>query len=245
MRDSAKISGIGQVREENQDSFFLDDDAGLYAVADGMGGCAEGGTASAMMVEQTAVAAKAGLKRNLASRVEIFMDAIADANEAILAYARRQRYRQMGTTLAALWFDPDDASRAVVCHVGDSRVYRLRGDELVLLTRDHTVIAELTGALGGETMPGGERHPLAHMLTRAVGTEAAARPEWRRIEVEDGDVYLICSDGVHGMLADAEIAAALRGAGPAAACRRLAKQVEARGAGDNYTAVVIHTKGGR
>ena len=108
----------------------------------------------------------------------------------------------MGTTLVALLFD--GAGRGTVVHVGDSRAYRLRDDQLELLTTDHTLVSDL---LRNHDISETEAsaHPYRHVLTRALGAAGDVSPDVQQLDVRPGDLYLLCSDGVSGMLAESEI----------------------------------------
>ena len=235
---SSSFSDRGLVRKENQDSVLADAGRRLYAVADGMGGGSEGAKASAIVCRNLAAIPEAA---DFAARVEAADTAIAEANREIFEYSDAHGYKQMGTTVALVLFGDGEADRAAIGHVGDSRVYRLREGVLEALTRDHSVGAELARTLGAAAGGAfaGKEHPLAHMLTRAIGTEKTVSVEWRRIDVRPGDRYLVCSDGVHGVLAEADLKRLLAGGDADAATRALASAVHASGAPDNYSVLTL------
>jgi protein phosphatase len=141
----------------------------------------------------------------------------------------------MGTTLAALLVLGD---QVVVTHVGDSRVYRFRGDRLERLTTDHSMVAELEAALG-EVTPA-MRRAFGHIVTRHIGVRGPADPECKVFAGEPGDRFLICTDGVTDGLDDEMIERTFREAGSAAeACDAIVSRASEAGADDNITAVVV------
>jgi serine/threonine protein phosphatase PrpC len=247
--ESAAFTHVGR-RENNEDAFCDAPDLGLFAVADGMGGYEGGEVASRLAVDAVsqffdrnrrdrdatwpfALDARLSFGENLVSV------AVRVANQAVCA-RRTGRLASMGSTLAALHLQ---GREAVVGHVGDSRVYRLRAGELRALTRDHSLYAEMeaAGLLGaGETR--GD-FPLAHVVTRALGVPGAAGPDLRTEALLAGDVYLLCTDGLSEAVPAARVAAALRTLAPAAAARALVAESYERGTRDNITALVVRVCG--
>ena len=233
----------GLVREDNQDCFACEPAEGFLCVADGMGG-GEGGALASQWCCEALREARAASRGQPLGAVEAAVDAaVQAANARIRGYARLNGYKTMGTTAVALLLEPEEGFRARVFHVGDSRLYRFRNARLDLLTRDHTVGNELGRAMSSSSMDQARSlqarsNPLTHILTRAVGTEMRARPEWRTVDVQRGDRFLLCSDGVHDMLADGVIGTLLREArSPRDAVARIEAAVRQAGAGDNYTIV--------
>jgi protein phosphatase len=145
----------------------------------------------------------------------------------------------MGTTVTVALVDAP-AEQIVFGHVGDSRAYRLRGDELEQITTDHSLVAELVES-GVLTPEEAERHPQRSAITRAVGTEQAIEVDVFTVPAEHGDVVLLCSDGLTDMLSEEDIAAALLEAGrdPEEAARKLVAEANARGGEDNITVVLF------
>lgn len=203
---SAACTDIGRVRSTNEDASFADDAQGVYVVADGMGGHAAGEVASQMAV--------AGVGRSLCRLREAGSDvravkrglqeAVGQANREILQRAgREQEKRGMGTTLTTLVVFP--SLEYLVGQVGDSRAYRWRQGRLEQLTKDHTVVQEQVdrGLLSGEQA---RLHPLSHILTRALGAQADVEVDLLTGSAEPGDLFLLTSDGLSGMVSDAEIA---------------------------------------
>ena len=239
------LSETGAVRKDNQDSVFVDKAKTVFCVADGMGGGAEGATASRFVCEEIekTVAAK-----TLAERMAAVEAAVAAANDRIRAYAKERDFKQMGSTVAVLLLDPSDSRRAAICHVGDSRIYRIRRRAAELLTHDHTIGGQLGELTTGITAAGfkSRTNPLAHVLTRAIGGADKVEGEWKRIDVADGDRFLICSDGVHDVVSDARIGVILSCPdGLKEASRRLAEEVVRHGAPDNFSYVMVETGGGK
>lgn len=231
----------GLVRADNQDSFCSLPESGLLAVADGMGGGDGGALASQWTCEALAAAARTCAAEPLAAREARAETALQEVNERIRVFARENGYKSMGTTVVLLLLDLENGFCARICHIGDSRLYRFRNGRLDLLTRDHTVGNELGSAMSAGSAERARAlqarsNPLTHILTRAVGTLIRARSEWKTVDVQRGDRFLLCSDGVHDMLDDASIGALLKAStSPRDAVARLADAVRVAGAGDNYT----------
>ena len=240
---SLALSETGKVRKDNQDAFFVDEAKTLFCVADGMGGGSEGATASRFVCEEVE---KTVAVKTLAERMKALEAAVVAANARIRAYAAGKGFRQMGSTVAVLLVDPEDGRRAAICHVGDSRVYRVRRGSAELLTRDHTIGGQLSEFATGEQAAGlrNRRNPLAHVLTRAIGIEESVAGEWRKLDVREGDAFLVCSDGVHDVIADSLIGEILTMAESLeAASKRLSDEIVRNGAPDNYTYVMVKTGG--
>jgi protein phosphatase len=229
---SAAISDRGLVRERNEDA-FLRLDQGVFAVADGMGGHPAGDIASRIAVARVRDAAAAS------GRPAGWLgDAVRAANRSIRERAGRQpREEGMGTTLSVLALD--GAGNASIAHIGDCRVYLWRDGELTRLTRDDTALQEAIDA--GRVDPAREPgHPLGSMLTRVLGLDDEVDPYEQDLQAREGDLFLLCSDGICGVLSDGEIATALRESPePGEALAELVEAVNRRGAPDNATAVSV------
>lgn len=222
----------GPVRESNQDAFACLPERGLFVVADGMGGHADGDVAARMAAE--------GLPRALPRNTEPSPEALADAfrsvHHEILQAGRRRASggrAPMGTTAVALWLG---RGRACWAHVGDSRLYRLRGGALELLTADDTAF--------GRALPPGARVPLdlphTNRLAAALGgIDPDVEPHAAGADTRPGDAYLLCSDGLSGPVPPEEIGAELAAARPvAAAGAALLGRALARGGSDNVTLIL-------
>jgi serine/threonine protein phosphatase PrpC len=245
--DYAALSLCGR-RKNNEDSLCAEPTLGLYAVADGMGGYEGGEVASRVTVETLAEF----LRRNAADDDVTWpfgYDTSLGADENLVHVAVRFAHREvavrrvgplakMGSTVALLVCR---SGRAIIGHVGDSRVYRLRAGRLEQLTRDHSVYAEMQAA-GVPDLPPREQCSFANMITRALGLEEEPRADLRLEPLEDGDVYLLCTDGLTEKLNDEALAAHLRQPSADAACRALVDGAYAAGGRDNITAVVVRVR---
>lgn len=252
---------IGCARERNEDAFLVFSLAAgtegqrpeqrvvelgprgvLLAVCDGMGGAAAGDVASRLATEALADAARrAGSLPDAATAEAVLLDGVGRANAAIFEYAKAHpRARGMGTTVvAAALFGPT----ALVCNVGDSRAYLLRGRNLVQLTTDQSVVGQMVarGALTPEQARAFEQR---NVLLQAVGVQPSLRPEMVEVDLMAGDVLLLCTDGLTGVLHDDRIAdIVLRKRDPVRVCRALTEAACAEGAPDNVTVAVARFVG--
>ena len=229
-------------RAHNEDAVCARPDLGLFVVADGMGGYEGGEVASRLtvsaieeLVHRTASDHDVTWPYRIDPRRGPIENEVAVATRLAgerIAVQRSGRLAQMGSTVVVLRVE---GRHAVIGHVGDSRVYRLRTGRLEQLTVDHSLWAQLVAA-GGE-LPAREEFAYRHVVTRALGT-TAADPELRSEEVEPGDVFLLCSDGLSEVLEPAHLAARLA-LPPAAAARALVDDAFAAGSKDNISAVVV------
>lgn len=240
---SAGTSHVGR-RDNNEDALCVAPELGLFAVSDGMGGYEGGEVASALTVEavrgfvehtqrdpEGTWPCKEDRRRTFLENV---LTAAALAAHQAVAQRREGRLGQMGATLAALLFD---GRRLAVGHVGDSRVYRLRGGVLEALTRDHSAYEELRAAGLFE----GPRSAFAfrNQITRALGLEGSHRADTTSHELQAGDVFLLCSDGLSEPVGEAQLAALLADESVERACARLVQAAYDAGGTDNITAVVL------
>ena len=239
----------GLVRPRNEDRFIADAELGLFAVVDGMGGHSGGELASVTIadavtsfIRETAGDSDktwpAGLDPRLSAVANRLQIAIRNANRMLATRAKTNAALDgSGATLAAALYSDGDLA---VSNVGDCRVYLLRGGELSQVTRDHSVVAEQL-ALGLIDSEAARTHPLRHVVTRAVSGQAGMPVDIQELKTQPGDRLILCSDGIHGVLTDAEIATII-GAGDRsldASCRAAIDAVNARGGPDNATAVVV------
>jgi protein phosphatase len=229
---AAAATDVGQVREGNEDSFLHDERLGLFAVADGMGGHQAGEVASATAVEALRAAIAGGA---------LVTDAVALANTAVVEKADANPSMQgMGTTMTAA-IEVDGGLR--IGHVGDSRCYVLRDGILARVTDDHSLVEELVRE-GRITLEQAAVHPQRSVITRALGIEAEVEVDDVALELTGGDRVLICSDGLSGMVRDADISAVLRRTDdPEAAAAALIDAANTAGGEDNITVVVIDVIG--
>jgi serine/threonine protein phosphatase PrpC len=228
---SASLTHEGKVRTRNEDSFIVRDDAGLWSVADGMGGHEGGEWASARIVgELGRIDTGKGFEASCAAAA----DAVRVANEAILAEAR-ERGKQMGSTVVTLIVD---GSHYAVQWVGDSRAYLLRDSRLTQLSRDHSQVQEMVdrGLMTAEQAVG---HPMGHILSRAVGVRDEVSVDQVVGEVRPGDVFLLCSDGLYGYVDESDIDGLLSREAPDRALKQLIDMTLDNGAPDNVTGITI------
>jgi serine/threonine protein phosphatase PrpC len=216
---SAAVSEQGLVRLENQDHVLVDDLRYVYCVADGVGGGSEGARASEMVCRNIKMFLNE-CGTGFAARVAAVDKAVAEANSAIYSTARECGYKSMGSTVAVLVLDPANTRHVAVCHVGDSRVYRIRGGMPSTLTRDHRVAG-------------------SHGITRAVGMAPTVEPEWVEIESTSPSRFLLCTDGVHDVVSDPRLAAFVAAGAVDSAASRLSAEVVRCGAPDNYSFVIV------
>lgn len=217
--ESRSICDRGLARTDNQDHLLEKPGLGLFCVADGMGGGESGGVASGMVCEEIG-----GLANGLdfSRGIVAIDDAILRANGRIRAYAAERGIARMGTTVAALLMDRREPARVAIANVGDSRVYRRRGIRLERMTQDQRA------------------SEYSHLLTQAVGAVDRVKAEWLYASAQHGDIWLLCSDGVHEMLPDSTINALIAHGGSASdIAERIEASVRRAGARDNYSIIVV------
>jgi serine/threonine protein phosphatase PrpC len=241
------LTDVGRRRESNEDDFLLEPSRGVYAVADGMGGHAAGEIASRLAIETLHEVLERkdteSEPMSVEDAAEWLRGAVVEANRRICDSIRlHEERRGMGTTVVALVHSGQDA---VVGHVGDSRLYLLRGKELVRMTSDHSWVNEQVklGLMNDDTA---QRHPMRNIVTRALGSRPDVLVDLTSIEVRPGDVFLLCSDGLNTMLSDEQIHATLMGhrQNPETACRALVEEANRHGGEDNVTVVVARVAEG-
>ena len=207
----------GVVREHNEDAVFANPSLGFAILADGMGGYNAGEVASGMATTILAAELEKGLNTTPAHAIDeasgerfarrCILDAITRTNTAIFDAANSQAdCAGMGTTLVmAVFYD----NRMTVAHIGDSRLYRLRGEEFSAVTRDHSLLQEQLdkGLITAEAARFSENK---NLVTRALGVDPTVKAEIKDYEVRPGDIYLLCSDGLNDMVEDEEIGSALQ-----------------------------------
>ncbi len=232
-------SDIGRNRQRNEDRYLLAPDVQLFAVADGMGGENGGAIAADLAVRaldhhvhEQVLALAEGKTSTVAA---VLTEAVQQANRAIRdAGDLDPSLRRMGTTTTTLLFA---AERAFVAHVGDSRAYLVRGGTITQVSQDHSLVAEQVRA-GVITAAQAERSPWKNVVTRAVGVAERVDVDVSVVDLVDGDTFVLCSDGLSGLVTDAEINAVV-------ACHCLHRVPDVlvdlandRGGTDNITVVV-------
>jgi PPM family protein phosphatase len=243
------LSDVGRKRKGNEDALFLNDHHKLYVVADGMGGHAAGEVASRVAVDAIAefveltggnqeITWPFGLDDSISYEGNRLKTAVRHANSRVLEATRESaEYEGMATTVAAVLVDGDVANLA---HVGDSRIYVWSAGEITLLTRDHSWVNEQieNGAISPEQA---RSHPLRNVVTRALGGRADLVVDIQSRRMAEGDMLLLCSDGLTTMVPDDEIARVLgeSGGDVADAVQSLVGLANERGGEDNITVVLL------
>ncbi len=238
----------GCVRENNEDSFRVAPEIGLFVLSDGMGGMEAGEVASRLAVDAVldhcreaeanpalplvgeSIDGVSGASNRLVS-------AIRSANEKIYRASQQDAaHRGMGATIVAV---KRDGERISVAHVGDSRIYRLRAGKFEQLTNDHSFVAEQVRN-GKMTQQEADSSTMQNVLVRALGIDPTVEVDLSELPLEEGDTLLLCSDGLTRELTDAQIAAVLgERRNPDAAAGELVDLAKQAGGGDNVTVIVL------
>jgi protein phosphatase len=229
--DSAGVTQTGNVRRSNEDSYLMR--SPLFMVADGMGGAQAGEIASRMCAEAFAQADLIG-----PAATDVLRETIRVANSRILERSRSDPDAAgMGTTVTAAFMD--EGGTIAFAHVGDSRAYLLRDGSLQRLSDDHSLVGELVRK-GELSETDAEHHPQRSVITRALGTDESVEVDTFEVRAQDGDVFLLCSDGLNTMVPEPAIADIMAGGDAAAAIARdLVRAALAGGGEDNVTAIVF------
>jgi len=229
---SASISHVGMVRKLNEDACLELAVRGIWAVADGMGGHAAGDFASRSVVDALATLPDPA---SLGEGVSAVHERLQAVNTRLAAEARRRGEKVIGSTAVVLLAY---GTHAVVVWAGDSRAYRYRQDGLKQLTRDHSQVEELV-AQGLISRQQALHYPGSNVITRAVGVMEPLELDSEMLTVHEGDIFLLCSDGLYNEVSDSEIGEALATGDCQYACKVLVERALARGARDNVTVVVV------
>jgi len=243
------VTDVGRKRKGNEDSLFVNADQNLFVVADGMGGHAAGEVASKISVDaineyvvltagDEEITWPFGLDENMSYDGNRLKTAVRFANRKVLeATKERAEYEGMATTVAAVLVDGDSANLA---HVGDSRVYLVRGEELTQLTSDHSWVNEQiqSGVISADQA---RSHPLRNVVTRALGGKADLQVDMQVHDIQPQDILLLCSDGLTTMIPDDEIARVMneKQGDIEEAADALVDAANARGGEDNITVVLL------
>ncbi len=230
---TAQATDVGCVRTVNEDSFLSRPESGLWVVADGMGGHAAGDFASQTIVRELYSVGFPGSADDFQAR---FMERLSRANSTILAHSAELNQGTIGATLVALLVAGQDYA---CIWSGDSRIYRLRNGALEQQTRDHTEVQALLDA-GSISPEEAETWPRKNVITRAIGVSDTPECDVIGAQLQLGDRFLLCSDGLTGHVSDPEIADILGSHPPQEAADRLIALTLERGARDNVTVIVIH-----
>jgi serine/threonine protein phosphatase PrpC len=247
----ASKTDVGKKRDHNEDAFLVDEQLGLYIVADGMGGHAAGEVASQATVDS--------IHDNLLGRAEVLQafrdeptsgtgEALRDAMELAVRAAAYQVFgltqvdsscKGMGTTMSLLLLMDEVA---FIAHVGDSRIYIVRGDRAVLATSDHTYVAAMI-AQGKMTPEEAKNSRYSNVLLRAVGSHDYVEVDTRMLRIQPGDTFLLCSDGLHGYLKDGELEQVIDLDDLEGSMDALVQLALDRGGQDNITGILVKAGG--
>lgn len=238
----------GRVRGHNEDSVFANPPLGLAILADGMGGYKAGEVASGMATTLLSNGLEAALGQKAPHELDVtsgrsyahclMLEEVAASNAAIFqAAARQPQYSGMGTTLlTALFYD----NKVTVVHIGDSRLYRLRGEQFGQITRDHSLLQEHIDR-GLITIENARRSQNKNLVTRALGVEPEVEAEIHDYPVQTGDIYLLCSDGLNDMVEDDDIHLTLQSltSDLELAARQLIQKANDNGGRDNISVILV------
>jgi serine/threonine protein phosphatase PrpC len=249
--EMAKATHTGMVRSHNEDSIATDTEIGLAVLADGMGGYNAGEVASGIATALISSETREALVRQAPHEVDratgspfakkLLADIIAKANTSIFQSANSQpQYAGMGTTLVVALFCNNQMT---IAHIGDSRCYRQRDGKLEQVTRDHSLLQEQIDS-GLLTKEAAKRSQNKNLVTRALGIEPAVEAEIHTYPAQEGDIYLICSDGLNDMVEDEDIEMTLGalGANLPLAAEQLVQMANDNGGRDNISVVLIKVK---
>lgn len=232
----------GLVRGHNEDAFLERPEAGLWAVADGMGGHSAGDVASRAIVERLAGITPPD---SLSQYVTVVESALLEVNARLRELGQRPVKRTVGSTVVALLIR---GSHAVALWAGDSRIYRYRNGELIQVSQDHAFVEDLIerGYIDRENAAA---HPQSNLVTRAVGAVDDLKLDVEIVELRDGDVFILCSDGLDKEVSEEDIAAVIAQASPGDAAPLSDALVDlalSRGARDNVTvaSVIVRSDAG-
>jgi len=246
--ESAGQTDPGKKRKANEDSFAIDEEMGLYVVADGMGGHAAGEVASRVAVETiTSYIKSVSNKKNpeelpdsgrkLSKPANRLLASLYLANKSVYDLARgNSQYAGMGTTVSAVFL----SNRTfITANVGDSPIYLIRDNQIELVSALHTVASAAMAA-----NPNGEplNSEFKHMLTQAVGTKDYIQPDTVEKKCQAEDTIVICSDGLTDMITEETIRDTVNSEKPEPACKKLVELANAKGGLDNITVIVIKIK---
>ncbi|CAN5351726.1 hypothetical protein BH09MYX1_BH09MYX1_10360 [soil metagenome] len=244
------LTDVGLQREHNEDSFVVLKDFDLYVVADGMGGHRAGDVASKLATEAISEFFKSTANEDvtwpfhfdtsLSEEENRLLTGIRVANRQIFDRSSRSReFHGMGTTVVGAMFSPKK-KKMYIGHVGDSRCYRIRGGKIQQLTRDHSLFNDYLLAMPDLTEEQRRELPKS-VITRALGMQDQVMVDLQHDDAAIEDVYVLCSDGLSGMIQDDDILAIINESPEdlREACRKLIERANANGGEDNITAVVI------
>jgi serine/threonine protein phosphatase PrpC len=245
---TAALTDVGAKRNNNEDAFCIREDLGLFIVADGMGGHMSGEIASRLAVEGMVDFIERLSRENESTWPYPYDDtlsygenklkmAILMANERIQAYASEHpESKGMGTTVVAVY---EEDGSLILANVGDSRAYLFRNGDLKILTSDHSWVNEQVRQ-GFLSETEAAHHPFRNVITRALGTKEEVLPDLTRLEPENGDLLLLCTDGLNTMVENEELKTIFREVyDPKELCRKFVDQANDNGGEDNVTVLLL------
>ncbi len=241
----AAFTDKGRLREQNEDSFLIEPETGIFLVSDGMGGHRGGELASKITTEDLSVLIETELHRlktNSSKTIKrLLKKTIVEQNKQLCMEGKSESgYKEMGATLAIVLLSQ---SRAYLANLGDSRIYRFRNNKMLQMSKDHSVVSELLHK-GQIDEQEAQNHEARGQITHYIGMEEKAKPYIRSFTLKKNDRLLLCSDGLTDMLADEEIAKIQNyTADPQTACQNLVNAANSAGGYDNITAVIVDWQG--
>jgi serine/threonine protein phosphatase PrpC len=230
----------GMVRDHNEDAMILLPAAGVFCVADGMGGAQAGEVASQKIVDlverELAQYEDSADHDNLDAKKQLITQGILLANRAIRDYVVENRLTNSGSTAVTILFDAAQPTKAMVLHIGDSRAYRVRGAEVHRITTDHSLVEEANLKSDPQLSK-----MFGSVVTRAVGMDGHLNIEETLIDVQEGDVLLLCSDGLNNMVEDPDMGSIIQAHLPdiSAGANALVAAANEAGGRDNISVVLI------
>lgn len=235
-------SDVGRVRDVNQDSFYSCEIEGieLFVVADGMGGCNGGEIASEIVIDTIKEITNKYKESLINQEIEIpkfINDSINESNKRIYEKALEiEKFKGMGTTVTMAYISSDEI---FIGHIGDSRAYLIRDEEIFQITQDHSLVAELVRN-GSISKKEAINHPQKNIITRAVGTDKEVRTDVISRKIQSGDIILLCTDGLTNMISNEIIKDMLiKSQDPQKVSEKLVYTANELGGLDNITALVI------
>jgi protein phosphatase len=242
---AAGLTDQGQHRKQNEDHVFVDSERGIFIVSDGMGGRVAGELASKIVVEVLPGFLLERLQQHqaidTAAAKQIVVQALCELSEMIQSESsKRPDLFGLGATIVMALIRH---SYMLLAHVGDSRAYLFRDNSLSLLTKDHSII-QLLIDMGQLKPEDASTHPARSQITQFIGMEGKITPDVQSIELQAGDRLLLCSDGLTGMVADADIEKILKQpASPEGTCQFLIDAANDAGGKDNISVILVNWYG--
>lgn len=235
-------SDVGKVRLNNEDAFYFPGEdknfPELYIVADGMGGHKGGEIASGIAVNEVSSYINSYLTQDCDTQKvkSILESAIISANSKILSLSlKNSGFSGMGTTITVALFHN---GCLYIGHVGDSRAYRIRDNNIEQLTKDHSLVWQLAEE-GRITMEEAKTHPMKNVITKALGTDETIEPDILEFDLKDNDIIILCSDGLTNMLDNDSIKSIVCSLEPEEAALKLIEKANSKGGQDNITVGII------